>query len=980
MKHSRSQCWEYLKSNCTTLSCSNFGKVCCEAPSDWGATMKPEAETKVTKIMWKLNIYDNWKESFRNTSRSLQGVHWRAQGPSKAALSHSWRSIAASWRGRARTKIRGRVTKEMRQQRKDVRQKYLETQRELRCCFFRVSQRRFGRKVKHIQEHNAQVKTTEALQPPKTLLHLGQRGYNTKLGATAISITSKYSKSMDECNQRSIAYLIKYAKKKNSWRTTCHSLSVVCRQVLQDHLHLFFSNTSSLKETVTSTEHPASTRNESTSEEVQGNLSHGPVATQNSKTNDKNENIELAQGKPLPELPEWWQEFTRDSSCEPVRKETPGMKVFILTVLNDQDCEIQEAQNYLDPVHETHKWSHTSRIKNLGPISAEHRVLIEITSSLTADSWKTHTRTHTHKNSPNMDLEHPSVPWAQLTSTHLDFLRRWHRHSTSQHHNIRPNSKNTGSATMQMWKITPNGCKVRCAQGWELFSLWSDLGPRRPCVKRSMSLCNNITRIQQASWQQTCHAEKLKGKMSQIQNFTWRHCRGSCNRGFIPWKLAWICEVAHGIIEESTPTVQICRGLLNSSTLNGGRNFCATVAIDHLTADGFHGILLLSERKIRICRLKGEVPKRKVHRRINWVSELYLDRWLIITPILFLIITQILFLTFWDSTNSGKQRCPEHSSNMSGTQEGRKIGAESSFASVEDDTKTGAKCAVHKDENCLLFDSTWAQDVCVWREVSHCATTLHVFNKHASSRREAVSDSRGIPRCTEKNFKESSHAHMCRSFDLSSPSYAYPEISKVISSRSTQYPCQALISICGISRVTVLSFQTKCWMNRNLVWMCFILRLAPRFVVTARAVLLSALECISNDSPISFSMACAKINSADSAPRTYISYSPLTRQQSPVLDIHSSKLINVTQCARCALPRHSSSPAQSASEYPVVRFKVLFQSSGFNASISSGRDSVLLFLSNISTLSWHVSNLQVLVTQVCMTSILSRTSSLVSLQ
>ena len=35
-------------------------------------------------------------------------------------------------------------------------------------------------------------------------------------------------------------------------------------------------------------------------------------------------------------------------------------------------------------------------------------------------------------------------------------------------------------------------------------------------------------------------------------------------------------------------------------------------------------------------------------------------------------------------------------------------------------------------------------------EVSNCATTLHGFNKHASSRREAVSGSRGVPRFTEK--------------------------------------------------------------------------------------------------------------------------------------------------------------------------------------------------------------------------------------
>ena len=52
--------------------------------------------------------------------------------------------------------------------------------------------------------------------------------------------------------------------------------------------------------------------------------------------------------------------------------------------------------------------------------------------------------------------------------------------------------------------------------------------------------------------------------------------------------------------------------------------------------------------------------------------------------------------------------------------------------------------------------------------------------------------------------------------------------------------------------------------------MCFILPLA-RFVATARAVLLSALACIRNDSPISFSMACAKINTTDSALRAYIS-------------------------------------------------------------------------------------------------------------
>ena len=38
-------------------------------------------------------------------------------------------------------------------------------------------------------------------------------------------------------------------------------------------------------------------------------------------------------------------------------------------------------------------------------------------------------------------------------------------------------------------------------------------------------------------------------------------------------------------------------------------------------------------------------------------------------------------------------------------------------------------------------------------DVTHCATTLQWFNKHASSRRDAVSDSRGVLRCTEKMSK-----------------------------------------------------------------------------------------------------------------------------------------------------------------------------------------------------------------------------------
>ena len=45
--------------------------------------------------------------------------------------------------------------------------------------------------------------------------------------------------------------------------------------------------------------------------------------------------------------------------------------------------------------------------------------------------------------------------------------------------------------------------------------------------------------------------------------------------------------------------------------------------------------------------------------------------------------------------------------------------------------------------------------VCV---VTNCATTLHGFNKHASSRREAVSDSRGV---SSLHWESSTNLHAC---------------------------------------------------------------------------------------------------------------------------------------------------------------------------------------------------------------------------
>ena len=143
--------------------------------------------------------------------------------------------------------------------------------------------------------------------------------------------------------------------------------------------------------------------------------------------------------------------------------------------------------------------------------------------------------------------------------------------------------------------------------------------------------------------------------------------------------------------------------------------------------------------------------------------------------------------------------------------------------------------------------------------------------------------------------------------------------------------------------------NTKSWMKSNLVWMCFIVGLAPCFVATPRAVLLSVLACVRNDSPISFSMTCAKVNSTDSAPRAYIPDSPLDNAtvHCPRHSLREEKLINVTQSAKCAFPRHwvTGPMAQSASEYPVTCFKSC-SSRSVSMQTSTNRNLTLVFLSN----------------------------------
>ena len=75
------------------------------------------------------------------------------------------------------------------------------------------------------------------------------------------------------------------------------------------------SPTSPSQETVTPREQPASTRKESTSEEVRGNSSHGPAETENVDKNDDDVDV---QGNFSHDLPAWLEEFKENLVDESV--------------------------------------------------------------------------------------------------------------------------------------------------------------------------------------------------------------------------------------------------------------------------------------------------------------------------------------------------------------------------------------------------------------------------------------------------------------------------------------------------------------------------------------------------------------------------------------------------------------------------------------------------------------------------------------
>ena len=78
--------------------------------------------------------------------------------------------------------------------------------------------------------------------------------------------------------------------------------------------------TSSSQETLTHTEHPAATNSESTNEEKQRNLSHGPAEAEKPFKNDDNVDV---QGNLSHDLPEWPQEFRHGllNECVPEHRD-----------------------------------------------------------------------------------------------------------------------------------------------------------------------------------------------------------------------------------------------------------------------------------------------------------------------------------------------------------------------------------------------------------------------------------------------------------------------------------------------------------------------------------------------------------------------------------------------------------------------------------------------------------------------------------
>ena len=166
---------------------------------------------------------------------------------------------------------------------------------------------------------------------------------------------------------------------------------LVHRQVLLLHPHLL--PTSSSHDTVTTTEHPATERSESTSVEVQGNLSHEPAEIENSNNNDDNEEV---RGNLSHYLPECLQEFRhglvdesvlehRDASSsshelplEPRAKEVSGKHSIFTHFPKERNCHICMRTKITKAYCRRRIGGVVPRAENFGDLmTADHKVLSE---------------------------------------------------------------------------------------------------------------------------------------------------------------------------------------------------------------------------------------------------------------------------------------------------------------------------------------------------------------------------------------------------------------------------------------------------------------------------------------------------------------------------------------------------------------------------------------------------------------------------
>ena len=219
-KHSRSQCWAHRKGDCTTPSCSEFGKKCAVRHQQTEEHSSQKPKQKVTTLVWQSwifitigwNIPGLWAaEVFKeSTEEHTSWDQLNVQRFTKATLSHSWKSIAGSWCGGHAPKFEDEWQKRCASREMT----WVQSTRKLNENWDATSLVFLSAVLEadawQIPEHNVHVKP----KAPKNL----QKPYNVtarvmcKIVYDEGLITWNSAKSTDEWNHRSVTRLIRHGK------------------------------------------------------------------------------------------------------------------------------------------------------------------------------------------------------------------------------------------------------------------------------------------------------------------------------------------------------------------------------------------------------------------------------------------------------------------------------------------------------------------------------------------------------------------------------------------------------------------------------------------------------------------------------------------------------------------------------------------------------------------------------------------------